>query len=376
MSELRYVEATRGDIERIAAFHGFSHAGMLEHEFFSRPSDQSVLFMALDGEEVIGTQAFIAHEMNVNGRTMMTGRSERSLVSPRYRGQDVFVKLVEHCVRRGTEKGSQFFWGAATDATRAFKRAGFLSITGHRQYLVAAVGGRQYFSTILSGERLKALRPSSLIGAVRRRDRGEAIYYAQLALSPASAAFRLAGLVTKPSREAAGILEQPRSIDDINGLYARLRGRGSLMHLQHSASFHQWLLDEANHRTRWFFAYRAGELAAYVCLDIGDPVSSRIVDFAATDKPAFRLVLEEARAASREAGCAFMTAACNQRCPAQKALYATFAAAGFVPSLRGGRSVVQPGAYKDMNMLAEPGTWYMTDFWFMLYRDQGAATRF
>ena len=103
MAGLRYVEAGPEDIERINAFHGFTDRSVLEHEYWTYLADRSVFCLALDGERVVGTQAFVPYELRVNGRTMLTGRSERTLVSPDYRSQGVFGGLVDFCVRRGSE---------------------------------------------------------------------------------------------------------------------------------------------------------------------------------------------------------------------------------------------------------------------------------
>ena len=364
MGTVRYVEATRADTEHISKFLGISDHQILEREYFSYLADQSVFFMAMDGENIVGTQAFIPYEMNVNGRVLLTGRSERTLVSPSYRGQDVFVNLMDHCVRRASEKGHMFFWGAATAATKAFKRVGYLQITRHREYLIAAVSGKQILSKVFSGERAGLLRPAHIIKTLRTRDRMQALYYAQLAVSPVSIIARLPASALGALGRAKGLelVRVPKSEADIDDLYVRLRGQSKLMHLKHSAAFDKWMLHDA----RWFFAYCRGELIAYICLDLSDAVTAKLVDFAAAEKRAFYALLEETRNVAQQEGRAFIYVVCNPNNFQQKALYPAFYAAGFVPSWRGGNSVVRAGTYNDMNMLAEKETWYMTDLWILM----------
>jgi GNAT superfamily N-acetyltransferase len=374
MGDLKYVEAGPQDIERVGAFLGFPDLKCLEHEYWTYLSDLSVLFIALDGERVIGTQAFVPHEVYVNGRLTLTGRSERTMVSPDYRGQDVFANLIDHCVQRGTEKGHQFFWGASTAATKAFRRAGFLHMTGHREYLIAAASPQRVASYLMSPGRSFSLRPKDVLKTVRTRDRKNALEYAKIALTPLSLAARVPLLARAALTRDTGIelTTSVKNEGDIDALYARLRRRAPFVHLKHSSAFHRWLLDDGNHNARWFFAYRADDLAAYACLNLTDPSTGTLVDFAAIDNTAFRLVLEAARHEVSDAGRAFVTAICNPHNAAQRALYPAFYAGGFIPSFRGGNSVIRPGAFKDMSVLAEAASFYMTDFWGILYRSKDA----
>ena len=372
MTSVNYVEARLEDVGRITKFHQFTDPNLFVHEYFTYLSDKSVFFIAQDGEEVIGTQAFVPHHMTVGGHVMLTGRSERTLVSPNYRGQNVFGNLMEHCCRQGSEKGMQFFWGAGTGATKAFARSGFLHITGHRQYLIAATGITQVVKTLFAPETRAILSPSALRETLRGRDRERLIEYVRLGISPVSLLVRSGASLLTQKVGGVELLTAPRTDEDINALYQSLPGQNQVMRLTHSSPFHDWIYDGANTRVQWLFAYRHNELLGYLTMSMDEPDVLGVMDFAARDKVVFRLLLEEARRIGCTTGKAFMLAVCNPRNPQQKALYPSFYAQGFIPTMTGGNSVIRAGVFNDMSFLANSGAWYITDAWFTLYRN---ATR-
>lgn len=368
MTSISYIEAKLEDVEDITNFHQFSDPNIFVHEYFTYLPEKSVFFIARDGKEIIGTQAFVPYYMNVGGNIMLTGRSERTLVSPNYRGQNVFGNLMESCCRRGAEKGMQFFWGASTGAIKAFLRSGFLHITGHRQYLIAATGVSQVLKVLSAPATVAILSPSILRNALKKRDRDKLIEYVRLAVSPASLLGRFSIGALTPKVDGVELLTTPRTDQDINILYQSMPGHEKIMRLTHSRSFHEWIYDDANTPVQWLLAYRHNELIGYLTISMHDPDVLCLVDFASFDKATFRILLEEARQIGRKAGKAFMLAVCNPRNLHQKSLYPSFYAQGYVPTVTGGNSVIRPGVFNDMTFLAAPEAWYITDTWFTLYR--------
>ncbi len=377
MSPLRYVEAQPQDLDRLESFLGPAFRAVYEHEYRSSGADRSVLCMALDGERVIGTQAFIPYELVINGRRMLTGRSERTLVSPEYRGQDVFANLMNLCCERGREKGHQFFWGASTPAVKAFMRSGFLHLTGHREYLVAAVSSSAAAHYLRSSTRPIPLGFRAALRALRGGE-AAALEYFKLGTTPVSIVSRAVGRIRRGfARRDVVITTEERREGDLDALLERLRGKQSSVVIPHDRPFLGWVFDQGQNDGTWLLAYEGDELTGFVCVSMNDPFTATIVDFAAADAASLRGLLMAARAEADRRGRAFLLTVCNPLNALQRPLLRGFWEAGFVRSFRaGGTSVIRPGAYQDMSILSNPAPWYMTNLWSMLYESDKRSPGF
>ena len=87
---LSYRLAEPADIAAISALHAGAPESLYRHEYWTYLQDRAVFMTAWSERQLVGTQAFIPYHMHVDGRRMLTGRSERTLVSPTQRGGNVF----------------------------------------------------------------------------------------------------------------------------------------------------------------------------------------------------------------------------------------------------------------------------------------------
>lgn len=106
-------------------------------EFYDAPAGKSIYVIARDmtSNKIIGTQCAIPIELVLSdGRSILTAKSEDTLVDPEYRGLNIFENmyklLFEACIRTGI----RYIWGLTT-AQKPFLRLGFEIPFEHSQSL-------------------------------------------------------------------------------------------------------------------------------------------------------------------------------------------------------------------------------------------------
>ena len=123
--KVQFIDNVHMDIDSIVEFHGQHNSDYLVYEYQNNKKESAVFITAVDNiNKIIGTQALIPYPLNIDGKILLTGRSERSLVAKSYRGAGLFQDLMEYCAQCGQEKGLNFIWGT-TVLKKAFKRAEF-----------------------------------------------------------------------------------------------------------------------------------------------------------------------------------------------------------------------------------------------------------
>lgn len=79
---------------------------------------------ARDGQNIVGTQAFIPIQMIDRDGVFWTAKSEATLVDPAYRGQQLFEKMYDLLFKYADEHQFASIWGF-TPAIKAFTKLGF-----------------------------------------------------------------------------------------------------------------------------------------------------------------------------------------------------------------------------------------------------------
>lgn len=370
-----YRPAEPSDIPAISAFHRGAPEALYRHEYWTHMPDRSIFMTAWNGADLVGTQAFMPYHMVMDGERMLTGRSERTLVSSTMRGGNVFQMLMRGCVEGGAARGHQFSWGATTQAIKAFKRTGFYHLTGHRRFMTAGVSRRNLSRWYADRGKRPSMSPAAMLRVARAKDMPTAVRYAKTFWGPVSIATRAFSGGTHPGAWEVAATQVPEvPVEAIDAFYEALRGpRGRMFRMGHEPALYEWMLVQGRNETRSWFAMKGGEIRAYLIGLFNDPVEGRVLDFGALDADAFAVCLDAFRAACDEAGCAFMRAIVNPQCAFQDTPTRVLRRAGFLPLYTGGNSVVRPGHYEDLNVLAEPSAWYITDLWFLTSRDDPGA---
>ena len=129
MSDLTFRPVRRDELAAFSALH--AEAGkdvppaVLEWEYFDPDlTREGIVVGAFDGDVMIGTQAYIPYRGWWRDRTVLTCKSESTLLSPSYRGRKVFDRMYALGFELCREAGVDCIWGF-TSAVKPFTKVGF-----------------------------------------------------------------------------------------------------------------------------------------------------------------------------------------------------------------------------------------------------------
>jgi len=264
-----------------------------EWEFVSRDfSQQKLLYVvAEDQGHIVGTQALIPIRMVDGNGVFWTAKSEETLVSPAYRGQQIFEKMYDLLKQYAQSSGIRCIWGF-TPATRAFTRIGF-ETPGKTSQVFFPFSGDAI--TVLLNRQAgddKGNRPSR-ISRMAYRIAGT------VAGSVSSLRFKLTS-----SAAFTGSQEDSRT-----GLHFRLLTGAPAEAGEACRSFvHQWggctilrdtaylqwrLFDNPYVRALFWGAYVGNQLCGWVAYALGDDGMGYLVDMIAVDRERLRVPARE-----------------------------------------------------------------------------------
>jgi GNAT superfamily N-acetyltransferase len=359
--------AGAADLEAVNRFNP-NQLAVWRHEFFSPRKPLSCLAIVEDAGKVVGSEGYVSYALRQNGQPILSHRSERTLVSPDYRGQNLFKGMIDQCSEFAKSQGSLFCWGA-TAAQKAFERAGFHYHGGYRRYAILPLSNTRYaFGHLLRGRALP-LNPLRLYRQLKARDIStskEAITAAAQAKYFFKKAFRKRG---KMSLEH---LHAPKNWADIDDLHERIRQSETLISLQHDAALFEWLEEEGKNKYLKVFSYQGDQLACYLCIHLDEKRSfAPVLDFCADGIQSLAATLDHARAAVLNAGYSALLFTLNTENAEQRTLMAHLQQLGASSYGKVGTWVIQPLNLPESPIYQNMSSWYLTDLWFALYnRDQ------
>ncbi len=366
MPDIDFSEAHRNDASAVDAFLGFGNPGLLVHEYWTHRADQSVFAVGRDDTRIVATEGLIPYELSVRGVPTLTGRSERTLLAPEYRGRGVWKDLMAYAAERGRRKGMSFVWGS-TSARAAFEKAGFAFHSGHRLHLYAAGSWRAISAHVSDMRARGGFHPVRVREHLSSGNKQLLEEYGILAAAvPSMLARAAAALPMKLRAHRYDIAETPRSYADLDDLYRRLGARDGI-YLRQDEAFVDWAIVRASLGCRRFYAYRDGQLAGYVYATTRDPWVVTIIDFAFEDDRVQAALLRRLRVDPETGSRAYFKISLNVKHAVQKRYVAPLVAGGFIPLYRGGSQVVMPLRPDDTGIMNDMAQWYLTDLWFTLY---------
>lgn len=125
-----YRQANDGDIERINAFynkvyHKNRTTSQFNWEFNSSPAGRAIYIIAEYRGAVVGTQCAIPYYcMTYDNQEILSAKSEDTLVSRDFRGQNIFENMYTLLIEECKKKAIVFLWGF-TYAEKPFRKIGF-----------------------------------------------------------------------------------------------------------------------------------------------------------------------------------------------------------------------------------------------------------
>jgi len=207
--------------------------------------------IAKDQGKIIATQGMIPVFLNVSGKVVLSGKSESSLVDPRYRGGFVFKNIYDHALRRCRDKKMAFIWGF-TPAVKVWRDK--LGFTVHNCIHYA----------------IRIICLSSALSRFRRMPWTNRKKFVMCFLAIASFVYSLPWNFLQnfhPSlrKRTYSIEHNLRSSKDLQALYDRLRERyPGLIHIHQDDGYVTWrLTNNPYNRYEPCYVYQENELKGY-----------------------------------------------------------------------------------------------------------------
>jgi GNAT superfamily N-acetyltransferase len=356
MHGILVTDADFGEKEAMARFLDLPDPDVFEYEYRTYMPKKYVYAVAKDESgNIVGSQALMPYLLNVNGTTLLTARSERTKVSRELRGQQLFPRLMEHCVERGRAHGMQFVWGA-TMTIKAFQKVGFHFLHHYVERAICCIKPARAILDFVGVPDRKKLRLAKIL---------------TLPLSVfAPSIFRHLTI-----NSTFSFHDELQRSSDLEQLYSRIKDDGNLIYLVQDEQFRRWAyqLDRGRSYLR-IYAYRGRELVGYVIVDISNGKMALLSDFASLDSRILRSLIAEARLRLTRHEQTFLLASYNFRNPAIRRVLPGLYQSGFVPINREGHKCIRPVHFMDMNVLGRIDDWYITDIWYTLFRQPSARS--
>ncbi|MFN8395611.1 MAG: hypothetical protein U0176_13305 [Bacteroidia bacterium] len=359
----QYRLATEEDLPSVNVFNP-NQIPVWKHEFFSPLRPKSCLAICEDEGKVVGTEGYVEYPLLENGSPILSHRSERTLVSPDYRGKNLFNGMIDLCTATTVAQGSLFCWGA-TAAQKAFERAGFHYRCGYRTYTILPLSTTDYLFRHLARGKALPLNPIRLYRKLKGRD----IKVSKEAVTAAAQGqYFLRKWFRKRAKPSLTFSETPKKWPDIDALHERIRTSPTLISLRHDAQLFQWIEDEGKNRFLKIFAYHGDELRCYLCIHLDERDSyAPVLDFCADSWESLAGTLAHVRTAVLRHGYSALLFTLNIENPEQKQLLHHLKRLGASQFGRVGTWVIKPLCLRESPIYEDMRAWYLTDLWFALY---------
>lgn len=330
----------------VARFLSLRDPRFFDYEYRRFRPELAVFVQArLDGR-LIGTQGLVPYPLFVGSKPLMSGRTERAMVDPKWRTGGLFAQLMRLCASQGAGKGHDLLWGM-TGLKVPFQHNGFLFFDNFYEHALLCIG------------------PSQIAEDLRRTQQPR-MMAAKLAVAGPSLWLRAAASVGRSAR--LDITSKPRGDSDVDELYRQLRGKMPLVVIRHAPAFLEWI--NGGRTIEHFYAYDGQTLAAYAYVDVSAGTTATLLDFAARDAKSMRTLIQTLVRAMSLRGVAFLYVSYNVTNPLLARQRNWLVLNGFVPFFRGGGFVVRQLRFADYNYLSDLSRWYITRLWNTLYHQR------
>ncbi len=110
------------------------HEWLFDNNPYNRGGN--MMFLLKEGDKVIGLDGLIPNELYVNGKTLLTAHSIKSMTHPDYQRQGIFRKMTENSAERGKLDGVDVIIGLANAASYpAYQKFGWATLFEKEVYV-------------------------------------------------------------------------------------------------------------------------------------------------------------------------------------------------------------------------------------------------
>jgi len=250
------------DIDKVISLHNLNYGDKRtpKHwiwEYKSNYPDRFVFTIIEDKDRVVGTQGMIPIYLNIKGKTHLSGKSENSLLDPKYRGGNLFKELYDFAMSLCKAKKMCCVWGF-TSATRVWRNKLRFHVYEDAMYTSFLIlDPRRFISFEILG---------SKEGIVRKI----AKFLLVIRLYLYSFAQIFAYRYPKRTPRKFSIEQKLRSASDLGELYKRLRAKyADLIHIEQDEKYITWrIFNNPNIEYTTYFLYEDNLLRAYCYVNI------------------------------------------------------------------------------------------------------------
>jgi GNAT superfamily N-acetyltransferase len=355
--DLETREVLASDVEKTISFHNAAYGDdrRPEHwmwEYKGNYPDSFVFTIIKDEEQIIATQGMIPIYIYVRGKRLLSGKSENTLLHPKYRGGGLFQDLYEFAASLCKAKGMKCIWGY-TSAVKAFRRFRFRTFEHVMHASVSILSLRCALSGVYEQN----------IDMMRKAVKSLALFLSWLYASMLRA-------TCWPS--ARGLLVRERLADqqDIDNLYERLGNRcPDLIHISLDERYLRWRI--YNHpifKYRTYFVYENDLLRAYAFVNTHNRRMAYLTDFTFESVNAGKFLLQRALSEMRAEGIEAVTFWGNKRNPTIERTFKLLQRFGFRRKETAMHFVLRNLSFGDEESLLDVTNWYMNGLWTEGYR--------
>jgi len=338
----------KSEIDKILSLHNSTYKENRTHkqwlwEYKSNYPELFVFSVIEDDRRIVGSQAMIPIYININGKKYLSGKSENSLLDPKYRGRSLFENLYEFAMLKCYERKMCCVWGY-TSAVRVW-----------RNKLGFSVFDTLYESTLV----LNLQHTFSEINKSNWKMRKKIKTYFFAVLGYVYSFKR----VFRRAKKRYSIENKLRSIDDLDKLYTDLRKKSpKLIHISQDMKYINWrIYNNPNIEYETYFLYENNKLKGYCYAGIKNKTVS-LTDFTFENVEAGTFLLSHLlKKWKKDIG--FVLFFGNISNPLIYNIFNLLKQFGFVKRKHSNAIVIKNIRYKSESILYDVKNWYMNKLW-------------
>jgi len=219
-------------------------------EYNSYNPEKSVMIVIDSKGQIVGTQGMIPIYLNINGKCILTGKSESTLIDEEFRGKGLFVEYYNYAISQCEKKNMNCLWGF-TRVGNTLKKVDYKVYEDVMKWAILPYNSK----SIKKAAKSKSLIYSALINA--------GVIYSQFRLN-------LKLIRTAKNKKHYEIKSTMKSNDDIIRFYNRLRKKHKhLIHINQDIKYINWRIkNHPLYKTRTYYVYKGRILLGYLYLTI------------------------------------------------------------------------------------------------------------
>lgn len=256
--------SNKNEINKALSLHNstFDDNRTIKHwlwEYKGHYPDKFTFAVIEDDDNIVGTQGMIPIFLNIKGKKVLTGKSENTLLHPKYRGRGtLFTECYDHAVSQSKKKGMYCIWGF-TALGKVWKKKFRFSVYEN-----------------VTNEYFLILNSKNAIKEISKTQRKKIQNHFKSILSFGCYLFSLCKISFRTQNKSINkkykIEKNLRSYDDIKQLYMNLRKKfPDLIHIEQDKKYINWrLYDNPNINFQTYFIYENKSLKGYCYFNLVD----------------------------------------------------------------------------------------------------------